>query len=92
MVVVAGEEEEWRQWQWVTMGVVVLDDIDDDNCDGAMDGSFEDDNCNGAMDNYDVDDDEDVDGGGAIDNNDNDNDNDSGDNVVAQTPAHRRRR
>jgi hypothetical protein len=70
------------------MGVVVLDDIDDDDCDGAMDGDYEDDNCDGAMDDYD--DDDDVDGDGAID--DNDDDNDSDDNVVAQTPAHRRRR
>ena len=37
MAVVAGEEEEWRQWQRATMGVMVLDDIDDDDCDGAMD-------------------------------------------------------
>ena len=70
------------------MGVVVLDDIDDDDCDGTMDGDYEDDNCNGAMDDYD--DDDDVDGDGAID--DNDDNNDSDDNVVAQTPAHRRRR
>jgi hypothetical protein len=68
--------------------VVVLDDIDYDDCDGAMDGNYEDDNCDGAMDDYD--DDNDVDGDGAID--DNDNDNDSNDNVVAQTPAHWRRR
>jgi hypothetical protein len=85
MAVVVGEEEEWRQWQRATMGVVVLDDIDDDNCDGAMDGNNEDNNGDGAMDNYD-DDDDDVDGDGVID------DNDSDDNVVAQTPAHRRRR
>ncbi len=86
--VVAGEEEEWRQWQRATMGVVVLDDIDDDDCDGTMDGDYEDDNCDGAMDDYD--DDDDVDGDGAIDNNEDDNDSD--DNVVAQTPVHRRRR
>ena len=67
------------------MGVGVLDNIDDDDCDGAMDGDYEDDNGDGAMDNYD-DDDDDVDGDGVID------DNDSDDNVVAQTPAHRRRR
>jgi hypothetical protein len=66
------------------MGVVVLDDIDDDDCDGAMDGDYEDDNCNGAMDDYD--DDNDVDGDGAIDNNNDDNDSD--DNVVTQTPVH----
>ena len=65
-----------------------MDDINDDDCDGAMDGDYEDDNCDGAMDDYD--DDDDVDGDGAID--DNDDDNDSDDNVVAQTPAHRRRR
>ena len=89
MSVVAGEEEEWRQWQRATMGYVVLDDIDDDDCDGAMDGDYEDNNCDGAaMDDYDYDDD-DVDCDGAID--DNDDDNDSNDNVVAQTPAHRRR-
>ena len=76
MAVVAGEEEEWRQWQWATMGVVVLDDIDDDDCDGAMDDYDNDDN--------------NVDGNGAID--DNDDDNDSDNNVVAQTPAHWRRR
>ncbi len=84
MAVVAGEEEEWRQWQWTTMGVVVLDDIDDDDCDGAMDGDYEDDNGDGAMDAYDDGDNDNVDGDGAIDNNDGD------DNVVAQTPAHRR--
>jgi hypothetical protein len=74
------------------MGVVVLDDIDDDDCHGAMDGDYEDDNGDGAMDNNDDDndDDDDVDGDGAID--DNNDDNDSDDNVVAQTPAHRRRR
>jgi hypothetical protein len=87
MAVVAGKEEEWRQWQRVTMGVVVLDDFDDDDCDGAMDGDYEDDNCDGAMDNFD--DDDDVDGDGAID--DNDDDNDSDDNVVVQTPPHWRR-
>jgi hypothetical protein len=87
MAVVVGEEEEWRQWQRATMGVVVLDDIDDDDCDGAMDGDYEDDNGDGAMDDYGNDDD-DVDGDGAID--DNDDDNDSDDNVVVQTPAHRR--
>ena len=53
MAVVAGEEEEWRQWQWATMGVVVLDYIDDDDCDGAMNGDYEDDNGDGAMDDYD---------------------------------------
>jgi hypothetical protein len=84
MAVVAGDEEEWRQWQWATMGVVVLDDIDDDDCDGAMDGNYEDDNGDGAIDNYDDGDDDNVDGDGAIDDNDGD------DNVVAQTPAHRR--
>ena len=89
MAVVAGEEEEWRQWQWVTMGVVVLDDIDDDDCDGMMDGNYEDDNGDGAMDDYDDGDDDNVDGDDAID--DNDDDNDGNDNVVAQTPAHRRR-
>ncbi len=73
---VAGEEEEWRQWQRATMGVVVLDDIDDDDCDGAMDGDYEDDNCDGAMDDYDDDDDndDDVDGNGMIDDNKDDND------------------
>jgi hypothetical protein len=85
MAVVVEEEEEWRQWQRATMGVGVLDIIDDDDCDGAMDGNYEDDNGDGAMDNYD-DDDDDVDGDGVID------DNDSDDNVVAQTPAHRQRR
>ena len=90
MAVVAGEEEEWRQWQRATMGVVVLDNIDDKDCDGVMDGDYKDDNCDGAMDDYDNDDDNNVDGDGTID--DNDNDNDSDDNVVAQTPAHRRRR
>jgi len=49
MVVVAWEEEEWRQWQWVTMGVVVLDDIDNNDCDGMMDGNYEDNNGDGAM-------------------------------------------
>jgi hypothetical protein len=70
--VVAGEEEEWRQWQRATMGVVVLDDINDDDCDGAMDGDYEDDNGDGAMDNYDDDDDndDDDDGDSAIDDND----------------------
>ncbi len=94
MVVVAGEEEEWRQWQRAKMGVVVLEDIDYDDCIGAMDGDYKDDNCDGAMDNYDYDDDDNddnaVDGNGAID--DNDDDNDSDNNVVAQTPAHRQRR
>jgi hypothetical protein len=84
MAVVVGEEEVWRQWQRATMGVVVLDDIDDDDCDGAMDGDYEDNNGDGAMDDYD-DDDNVVDGDGLIGNNDSD------DNVVAQTPAHRRR-
>ena len=90
MAVVAGEEEEWRQWQRATMGVVVLDDIYDDNFDGAMDGNYEDDNCDGAMDDYGKDDNDNIDGNGAID--DNDNDNDSNDNNVSQTPAHRQRR
>jgi hypothetical protein len=85
MAAVVGEEEEWRQWQRATMGVGVLDNIDDGDFDGAMDGDYEDENSDGAMDNYD-DDDDDVDGNGVID------DNDSDDNVVAQTPAHRRRR
>ena len=89
MAVVAGEKEEWRQWQRATMGVVVLDNIGDNDCDGAMDGDYEDDNCDGAMDDYDDDDDNDVDGDGTID--DNDNDNDSDDNVVVQTPVHRQR-
>jgi len=89
MAVVAGEEEEWRQWQQATMGVVVLDDIDDDDCDGAMDGDYGDNNCNGAMDDYDNKDDHDVDGNGAID--DNGDDNDSDNNIVPQTPAHRQR-
>ncbi len=84
MAVVVGEEEDWRQWQRATMGVVVLDDIDDDDCDGAMDGDYEDDKGDGAMDDYD-DDDDDVDGDGVIE------DNDSNDNVVAQMPEHRRR-
>jgi hypothetical protein len=75
MVVVAGEEE-WRQWQRVTMGGVVLDDIDNDNCNGAMDGDYEDDNGDGAMDDYDNGNDDDIDGDGAIDNNDNDNNDD----------------
>ncbi len=87
MAVVAGEEEEWRQWQRATMGVVVLDDIDDDDCDGAMDGDYEDDNGDGAMDDYGDDNDDDVDGDGAID--DNNGNNDSDDKVVVQTPAHR---
>jgi hypothetical protein len=69
------------------MGVVVLDDIDDNDCDKDMDGDYEDDNCDGAMNDYDYDDD--VDGDNAID--DNDDDNDSDNNVVAQTLAHRRR-
>jgi hypothetical protein len=92
MAVVAGEKE-WRQWQWqwATMGVVVLDDIDDDDCDGAMDGDYEDDNGDGAMDDYDDGDDDNVDGDGAIDDDDNDDEHDGADNVVAQTPAHRRR-
>jgi hypothetical protein len=90
MAVVAGEKEEWRQWQRATMGVVVLDNIDDDDCDGAMDGNYEDDNCNGAMDGYNDNGDDDVDGDGTIDNNDDDNNSD--DNVVPQTPAHRQRR
>ncbi len=59
-----------------------MDDIHDDDCNGAMDGDYEDDNCDGAMDNYDDDDDDDDDGDGAID--DNDDDNDSADNVVAK--------
>jgi hypothetical protein len=84
MAVVTGEEKEWRQWQWATRGVVVLDDIDDDDCDSAMDGDYEDDNGDGAMDNYDDGDDNNVDGDGAIDNNDGD------DNVAAQMPVHRR--
>ena len=87
MAVVVGEEEDWRQWQRATMGVVVLDDIDDDDCDKAMDGDYKDDNGNGTVDNIDYDDDDDdVDGDGMIDDNDSDN------NVVAQTPAHWRRR
>ncbi len=86
MSVVAGEEEEWMQWQRATMGVVVLDDIDYNDFVGAMDGNYKDDNCNGAMDDYDDDDDDDVGGDVAID--DNDDDNDSDNNVVAQTPAH----
>ena len=90
MAVVAGEEEEWRQWQRATMGVVVLDDIDYDDCFGAMDGDYKDDNCDGAMDDYNDNEDNNVDGNGAID--DNDDDNDSEDNVVAQMPAHRRQR
>jgi hypothetical protein len=91
MAVVAGEEEEWRQWQRATMRVVVLDNIDNDDCNGAMDSDYEGDNGDGAMDVYnDGDDDDDIDGDGAIDNNDDDNDSD--DNVVVQTPAHRRRR
>ncbi len=61
-----------------------MDNIDDYDCNGAMDGNYEDNSCDGAMDDYDNDDD--VDGDGAIDNND-DDDNDSDDNVVAQTPA-----
>ncbi len=89
MAVVAGEEEEWRQWQWETMGVVVLDDIDNDDCDGVMDSNYEDDNGDGAMDDYDNGDNDNVDGDGAID--DNDGSNDGEDNVVVQTPAHRRR-
>ncbi len=72
------------------MGVVDLDDIDDDDCDGAMDGDYEDDNGDGIMDDYDDGDDDNVDGDGAIDDNDDDNDGDN--NVVAQMPAHRRRR
>ena len=67
------------------MGVVVLDDNDDDNCNGAMDGDYEEDSCDGAMNDYD--DDDDVDDDGAID--DNDDDNNSDDKVFAQTPAHR---
>jgi len=89
MAVVAGEEEEWRLWQWATMGVVVLDDIGNNYCDGAMDGDYEDDNGDGAMDDYNDGDDDNVDGNGAIDNNDDDNDGNN--NVAAQTPAHRRR-
>ena len=89
MAVVAGEKEEWRQWQWATMGVVVLDNIDNNDCDGAMDSDYEEDNCNGAIDDYDNDNDDNVDGDGT--NDDNDNNNDSDDNVVAQMPAHRRR-
>ena len=60
MSVVAGEEEEWRQWQRETMGVVVLDDIDYDDCVGAMDGDYKHDNCDGAMDDYYDDDDDDT--------------------------------
>ena len=52
MAVVVGEEEVWRQWQRATMGVVVLDDIDDDDCDGAMDGYYDDDGGDGAMDDF----------------------------------------
>ncbi len=66
-----------------------MDDIDDDDCDGAMDGDYEDDNGNGAIDDYNDGDDDNVYGDGVIDDNDDDNDGD--DNVVAQTPAHRRR-
>jgi hypothetical protein len=90
MAVVAGEEEEWRQWQRATIGVVVLDDTDYDDCVGAMDGDYKDNNCDGAMDDYDGDDDDDIDGNGAID--DNNADNDCDDNVVVQTPVHRRQR
>ena len=79
MSVVAGEEEEWRQWQRATMGVVVLDDIDDDDCDGTMDGDYEDNNGDGAMDDYDDGDDDDTDGDGAIDDNDDNNDNNGDD-------------
>ena len=75
MAVVAGEEEEWRQWQRATMGVVVLDDIDDDDCEGVMDGDCEDDNGDGAMDDYDNGDSDDVHGDGAIDDDNNDGDN-----------------
>jgi hypothetical protein len=32
------------------MGVVVLDDIDDNDCNGVMDGNYEDNNGDGAMD------------------------------------------
>ena len=55
---------------------------------GQYDGDG--DNGDGAMDDYDDGDDDNVDGDGAIDDNDDENDGD--DNVVAQTPAHRRRR
>ena len=71
MAVVAGEEEEWRQWQRATMGVVVLNDINDDDCDGAMEGDYEDDNSDGAMDDYD---DGNNDNDGAIDDDNNDGD------------------
>ena len=50
MAVVVGEEEEWRQWQRATMGVVVLDDINYDDCVGAMDGDYKENSCDGAMD------------------------------------------
>jgi hypothetical protein len=86
MAVVAGEEEEWRQWQRATMGVVVFGDINDDDCDGAMDGDYEDDNGDGAMDDYEDGNNDNVDGDGAI--GDNDDDNDGDDNIVVQTPAH----
>ena len=76
MSVVAGEEEEWRQWQRATMGVVVLDDIDNGDCDGVMDGDYKDDNGDGTMDDYDDSNDNDVDGSGAIDINNNVNDGD----------------
>jgi hypothetical protein len=70
IAVVVGEEEEWRQWQQATMGVVVLDDINNDDCGGAMDGDYEDDNGDGAMDDYNDGNNDDVDGDGAIDDND----------------------
>jgi hypothetical protein len=82
MAVVAGEKEEWRHWQRATMGVVVLDNIDDKDCDGAMDSNYKDDNCDGAMEDYDGDNDDGVDGNGTISNNDDNKD--SEDNVVVR--------
>jgi hypothetical protein len=49
------------------------DDIDDDDCDGTMDGVYDDDDNEGAMDDYDDGNDEDVDGDGAMDDKDDDN-------------------
>ena len=76
------------------MGLVVLDDINNNDCDGTMDGDYEDDNGDGAMDDYDEGDNGNVDGDGAIDDNDDDSndENDGDNNVVAQMPAHRQRR
>ena len=54
---------------------VTDDDIDDNNCNGVMDGDYDDDD-DGAMDGvYDDGSDDDIDGNGTMDENDEDNGN-----------------